>query len=103
MWLNNNSYVHGFVELLLSDGVDVGGVLLLEDDDGVSHLQRPAVHHVRNAEVPVSAVPGLGDGGPEVPGHRVSESVLLQVVGQPVPDGLLTDHLLQHVDDRRSL
>jgi hypothetical protein len=44
------------VELLLSDGVDAGGVLLLKDDDGVAHLQCPAVHHLGNAEVSVESI-----------------------------------------------
>ncbi len=82
------------MKLFLSDGVDVGCVLLLEDDDRVSHLQGPAVHHVRNAEVPLGPVPGVRNSLPEVAGDGVAVAMFLQVVGQPVSNCLLAHHLL---------
>jgi len=53
------SHVGSFEKLLLSYSVDVGRVLLLEDNDRVAHLQCPRVHHLRDAEVPGRPVPRL--------------------------------------------
>ena len=94
----SSAYIGGLVKLFLSDCVNIGCVLLLKDYDRVSHLKRPAVHHLRDAEISLSAVPRVRDGLPEVAGDRVSESMLLQVVCQSGPNRLLADHFLEHVN-----